>query len=231
MVLPARFHKLVFGLTGMTMMLSGCGFHPMYGGSGAQNVSAKMKDVYVASMPNRFGQQLRQYLQQHMAGDGPENPHGYTLAVNPSLNEEAIDIHQDNTSGRTRVIGSAHWTLYTLDTYPVKLAEGDATTVDGYNVIWEQYFAQSLNDENVQGRVAQNLADEVSQQVATWFNTHAPLPKKEETADDDQVKHPGYQLPGLTSDGRTGAITQQPGADGLPALATGRQEIDPLAPR
>lgn len=165
------------------LFLGACGFTPLYGtGKARADVSAELAQVYVSNIGGRYGQELRLALQKDLAGPGPENPQHYTLEVGSGMNEESIDIHSDNTAGRTRSSGSAHWRLFTVEQYPRLLAEGDATTLDGYNATFEQYFAQTLNEETLQARVADNLAQSVTQQVAIWFRSHV-APQKEAPAD------------------------------------------------
>lgn len=211
-------------LLGIGVMLSGCGFRPMYGKSANLDVNDELQKIYVPVLSNRYGQLVRQSLQQNLAGAGPEDPKTYQLDVSPSLSEEAIDIHNDNSSGRARMIGKAHWALKTISINPVVLAQGDAQTMDGYTVTYEQYFAQSLNDETAQGRVAKNLADEVTQQVATWFRNNDTYQTKATTPD---TPKPTYMLPSMNP-GSNGAATQGAGADGFPAMATGRNTMIPV---
>lgn len=199
------------------LLLAGCGFQPLYKEqSSGTSVSDELKRIYVAGIPDRDGQMFRLALQQHMAGAGPEEPDGYVLRANLSIGQEAIDIHSDNTSGRTRMNGAAHWELYTVAEHPQFVASGDAATMDGMEVTYQQMFAQSMNTETVHARVAETLAAEVTQQVAIWFRNHtqAPVAPKET---------PTYYP---RSDAIPDSNNQQPveaaGPDGMPAMATGR---------
>lgn len=212
-------------------MLGACGFSPMYKTTGTHigadgqptvsNVLAELKQVYVPLIPERYGQQLRQFLQQDLSGAGPENPTRYALRIRSYIMNEAVDIHADNTSGRTRTTAFAHWQLYTLGEDPQLLAGGDASVVDGVNNTYEQYFALTLNLETVRGRVAKNMAEQITQQVAVWFRTHAkpaldgsvPGQNQPRYVDPNSIVNPNNQMP-----------AQQPGADGLPAMATGRTD-------
>lgn len=211
---------LALALLTAPLALSGCGFHPLYEDTKVHpGVSEKLKRIYVASIPERFGQQMRLALQQELSGAGPEDPDAYTLQVNPSMSMESIDIHLDNTSGRFRAVGRAHWSLYTVGVSPQLLAQGDVSTLDGINNTFEQYFTQNLNMETMQGRIAKNLAEEVTQQIATWFETQtAPATSHKAAA----VLYPNSDAIPRSSD-------QQPmeraGDDGVPAMATGR--LDP----
>ncbi|NHO32396.1 hypothetical protein GOB85_07345 [Acetobacter sp. LMG 1636] len=200
--------------------LSGCGFRPLYEDTAKHTgVSETLKRVYVAGIPDRYGQLVRLALQEDMAGAGPEDPDGFTLYVSPSMSNEVIDIHSDNTSGRNRVVGRAHWRLFTVAQYPKLLAEGDATTMDGMNGTFEQYFTQSLNTETLQARVAKTLAESVTQQVSVWFETKAP------TATSTKKTPAYYPVPNGIPNSSEEQPVERAGDDGLPAMATGR--LDP----
>lgn len=207
--------RSVLAITG-SLILGGCGFTPLYGKlSPTTDVSAELAQVYVANISGRYGQELRLALQKNLSGAGPENPQRYTLQVSSGANTEAVDIHQDNTSGRNRVTGNAHWQLFTVEETPQFVTQGDVTTLDGYDATFEQYFAQTLNDETAKGRVAATLAQNLTQQLAIWFRSHNTPTKNTE------VELPRYiNTDRMPSD--NGAATDQVGADGFPASATGR---------
>mgnify|MGYP001234643521 CR=1 FL=1 len=205
------------------LLLSGCGFKPLYGEEkGGADVSTELKDIYVANIPERFGQQLRLALQSQMASDGPETPHKYKLLVQPILGAEAVDIHGDNTTGRTRMLATALWQLMTIEPTPRLLAQGSTQAMDGYTSTYEQYFAQTLNMETTKGRMAQALGEQVTQQVATWFRTHAQTP---DTLPDEQPKT-FYPSPNAIPDSEQSTPMEQEGADAIPNMATGRAPID-----
>lgn len=197
--------------------LGGCGFQPLYGepADGQQEVATQLQDIYVANIAERNGQALRLALQQAMGGPSSLQPDGYTLKVSPHFSAQSIDIHPDNTSGRMRELGSAHWELYSVANNPVLLAQGDASTLDGINTQYEQYFALTLNHETAQERMAKTLAEAVTQQVSVWFRTHAQSARANQ---DDRAK---YFDPNAIPDAN-GQPTQQAGPDGVPASATGR---------
>jgi len=206
----------VSALAGL-LALGGCGFQPLYGTQGGRtaHVSEQLQRVYVANIPERYGQELRLALQQDFGGTGGEHPDGYTLHVYSYAAAQAIDIHSDNTSGRMREEGHAHWSLYTVAPEPSLLAQGDTYSLDGYTPTFEQYFAQTLDDETAQNRVAQTLADQITQQVAIWMRTHVKPPEAEK----DYV--PSYVDPNAMPSAN-GQPMEKAGPDGFPASATGR---------
>ena len=143
------------------------------------------------------------------------------LRIRTYLMNEAVDIHADNTSGRTRTTAFAHWTLETVANNPVTLAGGDASVVDGVNNNYEQYFAQTLNLEGVRARVAKNLAEQITQEVAVWFRTHAKPAVSGSVRGQNQ---PRYIDPNGIINPNNQMPAQHPAADGLPTMATGRTD-------
>jgi len=205
--------------------LGGCGFTPLYGSGGdglaSVNVNQELTRVYIARIGGVYGQDMRVALQTAFSGAGPEKPDAYSLNVSPNINSESIDIHPDNTSGRNRITASAQWTLYTVEEHPRQLASGSAATIDGYTNTYEQYFAQTMNAETAQVRVAQNLALAVRQQVAIWFRTHArPVVR---TSDDA----PSYADPVAMPNSDNTVPSHKAGADGFPSMAIGRDAPNP----
>jgi LPS-assembly lipoprotein len=54
----------------------------------------------------------------------------------------------------------------------VRLAGGTATTQDALNIIDQQYFALTTETETIDQQVADELADEITEQIAAYFKTH-----------------------------------------------------------
>lgn len=205
----------------LALALTACGFHPLYG-EADQDAVGKLPDIFVQSIPDRGGQELRLALQQRLAGTSEALPQGYTLLANFSAAGEAVGINGDNSSGRTRIVGRSHWVLSSVSPIAAVLTSGDVRTVDGFNVIDEQYFASTIANETTQQRIADNLADAISIQLATWFTNHKPPAKASE--------HP-KPAPTLTPQNVPGNSDQSPltapGEDGMPASAIGRGSVDP----
>ena len=206
--------------------MTGCGFHPLYGGD-AKSVNAQLPEIFVANIGGRTGQQLRQSLQQRLAGSSEASPQGYTLLVSYAVNGEAVGIHGDNTSARTRLVGRVNWVLSSVAPTPITLATGSARTIDGYNNIETQYFESTLAGETTYGRMADNLADSITTQIATWFVSH-PNGAGTGTAVAESppapvIGHPSSFLGPQNVPGDSDQSNlQQSGPDGLPSAAIGR---------
>jgi LPS-assembly lipoprotein len=149
---------------------AGCGFHPLYAPGGS--TQAGLREVFVDVIPNRNGQLLRQALQRRLEGsEGGGNEH-FELSVSLSLSTDAVGIQGDNTSSRTRYLGTAHWTLHKPGAFGSKMAAGIVRSLDGANVIDEQFFYSDLSSEAIQRRMGENLADQIVQALAAYFRAH-----------------------------------------------------------
>lgn len=168
-----RRNVLTLGLMGAA--LAGCGFRPVYmpTASGKPGVAEReLAAVEVGIIGERPGQLLRQALQQRFASDAG-SPHRYRLTADFRIAGEAVGIQIDNTASRIRLTGSVNWALTSRDSARATLTSGSARTLDGFNVFSQQYFASTLENEVVQKRMAEALADQVALQLSIWFNRRA----------------------------------------------------------
>ncbi|MGI3776700.1 MAG: LPS assembly lipoprotein LptE [Janthinobacterium lividum] len=131
-------------------------------------MGAHLDSIYVELIPNRLGQLLRQALQQRLDSDDGDSK-TYSLAVAYSIDEEAISVLNSNSNTRTRAVGRGTWTLTAIANPGVPLASGTVRVLDGFNTLDEQVFFSVLENEAVQRRLADNVADQITQRVATYF--------------------------------------------------------------
>ncbi len=148
--------------------LASCGFEPLYA-RGTDSPDGDLGSVYVNNVGGRYGQLVRESLQQHLELPVSGANSLYTLDVSPGLQSEGISIQPDNSSTTTRLVGTASWTLKTVGIAPRTLATGSARTVDGFNNIDQQYFQSTISSETTEARIAANLADTITLQLAAWF--------------------------------------------------------------
>jgi LPS-assembly lipoprotein len=156
-------------------MLSGCGFHPVYGTRGAAPGSPthELGTVDVAIIPDRHGQLLRQQLQQRFDGPGRALAKQYELTVSFGIASDTIGIQQDTTATRVRQIGTANWTLKRLDPAATFVTSGTARALDGFNILDQQYFAADEEGQAGFRRLAEAVANQITLQLATYFQRQA----------------------------------------------------------
>ncbi len=160
----------------LSAALPGCGFSPIYArGPGGMAGPAEMglAAITVGPMPERLGQELRQALQSRLELGASGVARQFDLMVSLALSGEPIAIQQDSSVTRIRLIASASWTLNAQDPLRSTLSSGSARTLDGYNIINQQYFAADQENDAVQHRMMGALADQITLQLAGYFKRRA----------------------------------------------------------
>jgi len=172
----SRRRCLSLGLTAVApVLLAGCGFQPLYMPTASGKAGVAQRDlasVFVPIIPERPGQLLRQALQQRF-GDDAGAASAYDLRVTFSISGEGIAVQTNNIATRIRLIGTASWTLLAHDKANSALTSGSARAQDGVNIFDEQYFAADLESETAQQRIAENVAQQITTQLAIWFRQRA----------------------------------------------------------
>lgn len=160
---------------GFAAALGGCGFQPIYMPTATGNTGVSKRElqtVFVAVIPDRPGQVLRQSLQERFGSDDG-TPAAYDLFVTFGVSGEGVAIETNNIATRLRLTGQATWTLRARDTARTTLTTGNARSIDGVNVVDAQYFAADLGVEAVQQRIADTIAQQIATQLAIWFRQRA----------------------------------------------------------
>jgi LPS-assembly lipoprotein len=129
--------------------------------------------IDVALIPDRPGQLMRQALQDRFEGTGEIVTRRYNLVVSFWIAGSGIGVQPDSTVTRTRLIGSAIWTLTAQDAGHTRVTGGSAHATDAINNLDTQLFASDLENEVVQKRLAEAVADQITLQLAAFFRKRA----------------------------------------------------------
>ena len=152
--------------------LGGCGFRPLYAENGQSDAPAALGEIFVLRIPERTGQELRQALQARLDGSGSASRKRFELTASYYIEQQTLSIQQDNSSTRVRLIGHVSWSLRSDIPSAPLVASGFARALDGNNIVDEQFFYADLQNAAAQQRLAGALADQVTQQLAIYFEQH-----------------------------------------------------------
>ena len=168
--MPEGRRRLLALLPSALLPLAGCGFHAVYGrtatGAGA---SADLAAIRVALLPDRSGQLLREALQERLERGGLGVAYRYDLRVAFALADQGIAIQRDTSVTRERLVGTADFTLIGNDPARPTLFGGTSRSVDGFDIVNQEFFNADLQRESVTRRIAEALADQISLQLAAYF--------------------------------------------------------------
>lgn len=166
---PGRRSVLLLGLGGA---LAGCGFHPVYLPSGNGPGPEKgLAEIDVKPIYERPGQILREALLARLRTE-PGTPRRFDLQVNFWISGEAQGVLNFTQATRIRLVANTIWTLLSRDGKQTRLAEGADRLVDGFDLLDTQYFAMDLDNEKVQRRLAEAMAERIALRLAMWFHQH-----------------------------------------------------------
>jgi len=152
--------------------LSACGFTPLYGGQQGADASTQLDEVAVANIPERTGQILRESLETRLHAAGAPVTELYALKVSYTVATAGIGVLQDTATTRNRLTATAHWSLTPIGNPGQTLLSGTATAMNAENVVDQQYFALTLESDTVNKQLADQVAGEITAQIAAWFRAH-----------------------------------------------------------
>jgi LPS-assembly lipoprotein len=174
---PTRaLSRRAFLALGSGAALAGCGFQPVYMPTASGRAGPAQRElaaINVALIPDRPGMLLRQALQDHFEGTGDSTAPRYDLSVNFWITGTGVGEQADTTITRTRLIARANWSLTAYDLAHTRLASGSVHASDAINNLDTQLFASDLENEAVQKRLAQDVADQIALQLAAFFRKRA----------------------------------------------------------
>ena len=162
--------RVVLGL-GLGGALAGCGFRPIHSPVSEGGTGAELAAVYVGILPDRPGQLFRQAMQERLSNESG-TAQRYELRAILAIGGEGIAIQPGNIATRIRLTGNVAWSLIAWDPARTALTSGNARIMDGFNIFNNQYFAADMENEQVQRRMVNGLADQVVTQLAIWFRAH-----------------------------------------------------------
>lgn len=154
------------------LALSGCGFSPLYGGGAGDQAGVRLSEVFVPVIPDRSGQVLRESLETKLQAGAQPTQQLYALAVQYGIAEEAVGVQADSATTRTRFVGTAKWRLTPIGDPSHVLAAGTSTGFDAENIINQQYFAVTLEQETIDQQLAEAISGQITDQLAAWFRAH-----------------------------------------------------------
>lgn len=167
----------IFGV----LVLTGCGFKPLYGESGVTGksiVQTSLQQVSINPIKSRTGQILRNYLIDRMNPSGqPGGSAAYSLAITIGIQKQELGIRRDETATRANLIMTATYVIQERAS-GATIFRATSRTVTSYNILDEE-FATVIAERNARSRGAEQLADDITTRVALYFNrTKRPVAGK-----------------------------------------------------
>lgn len=180
--------------------LVGCGFSPVYGkyanGGASSPVSQALDSVYIATIPDRSGQKLRNLLLDRFYKTGNKNAANaqYRLVVS-SVDEViyGLGIAKDAAATRSQIKQTAYFTLTRSgDPESTPLIERNITAISSFNTLASQYTTL-VTEEDARDQTINDLANQITTMLEMYFANPSAYPVKkaegEQETPDEQPRH------------------------------------------
>ena len=159
----------------LLLLLSACGFHPIYGGTDYSGtpVAAQMNAVAIDSIPDRAGQILRNALIDRMYAKGRPKQPAYRLHVTLTTSVADVGILANATSTLSDLDTTGAYTL--TDAAGNQLLTGTAHSVTSYSRLDDQYATLAAHDSAVE-RTAREISEQIVNRLGVYFAEREPPP-------------------------------------------------------
>lgn len=149
-------------IAALCLALAGCGFHPMYGG----NLAPELSSIYVEPIAERDGYELRNTLIDRLDSDG--RPEGKKYRLKITLNEASQGIALQNDATITRYNNTLDARYVLTDAKGDILTQGTQTELSAYNVVNSPY-STLVAQQDAGVRAAQDMAERIHLDLGVWF--------------------------------------------------------------
>ncbi|HTP76462.1 MAG TPA: LPS assembly lipoprotein LptE [Rhizomicrobium sp.] len=157
----------------ISLVLGGCGFHPLYGGMNS-GMRTELASIYVEPVPDRLGYELRNTMIDLLDGPGTDAGASYRLKL--SLNETtqglALQNDPDNNVTITRYNDTLTVTYELSDRSGKVVTKGTETGLSSYNVLPSSQVANYgtlAAQQDADKRAAQDIADRIRFDLNVYF--------------------------------------------------------------
>jgi LPS-assembly lipoprotein len=159
----------------VAMLLSGCGFHPLYGGMNA-DMRGKLSSIYVEPVPERLGYELRNTMIDLL--DGPGTSSGATYRLKLALSQSTQGIALQNDATITRYNDTLTVTYELSDMAGHIVTKGTETGLSAYNVLPtgptialspQANYGTLAAQQDADKRAAQDIAQRIRFDLNVYF--------------------------------------------------------------
>ncbi|MDA0231736.1 MAG: LPS assembly lipoprotein LptE [Proteobacteria bacterium] len=151
-----------------SMLVTGCGFTPIYSQDKSNSVRQYLPLVEVAKISGHSGLLLRNRLNEKLSPKSVADVPQFRLSIDLESSTQALLIQSDNTATRQNLRMRASFALVDLSS-GATVFEGNSVSVGSYNVVGSEFATISAED-NAAERAAQEIGKEIFDLLVVYFN-------------------------------------------------------------
>ncbi len=162
-------------LIASSLLLSACGFSPIYGtkGKGSASVSSSLNNVQINNIQGERGQFLRNKLIDRLYFKSRPTTPEAQLNIYLTSFENKSGIQKDATATRSQLRMTANFTLRSIDNKE-ELFKGQASTVASYSKLDAQYGTLATQQDAYK-RALIELSEQITNRLSLFYAERAPF--------------------------------------------------------
>ena len=154
------------------MVISSCGFEPVYKTNPSSNSEASLKvllgQINIPIISGRIGHKLRNYLIHDLGSNSGIKNHQYNLLIKIETDKSPLLIQDDDKVSRYNLNLIATFVL--IDTHKKStIYEAHARSVGSFNVVSSE-FATLMAEKDAENRAARELSAEINSLLIAFFS-------------------------------------------------------------
>ena len=161
-------------LLGASLLLAGCGFHPLYADRDRNGFDADLASIKVNTIADRQGQLLAIALRDALNPTGAQVGTRYTLDVSLESIRQDIGLRADGTASRSEIAMTAKFVLKDIKANQAVL-QGTTHSVSSYNVLTDNY-ATVVASQNAEQGTVQEVGDDIFVRLQLYVSQHRSAP-------------------------------------------------------
>jgi LPS-assembly lipoprotein len=165
-----RIRKLLVPLLAVSVLLSGCGFRPIYGTHGAESgspVAMDLNNIAIDNIPDRDGQILRNFLIDRMYGENRSQKPAYMLHVKIRSVEQEQGILANATVTRSLLDMYGDYSL--TNGAGKEVLSGTAHSVAGFDKLDQMYGTVEAR-KNAHARTLHEIGEQIVNRLSLYFS-------------------------------------------------------------
>lgn len=153
----------------LSLLLTACGFTPMYGKLGNGDVQKSLNNIEIANIPDHQGQQLRNNLIDRFYHDGRPADPAYLLSIEPILESKTdLDLTKNATATRSQLTVATRMKLIDKQSNAV-LLERPVNSSASYDIL-DSRFTTRVSEDNAEQNALEDMARQIEQQIVLYLH-------------------------------------------------------------
>jgi LPS-assembly lipoprotein len=150
-------------------LLSACGFQPLYGTKGSENILYEFSNIHITPTSDRIGQLLSNELKYLLNPLNKPVIEKYRLITTITSATRSLAVKKTALATRSNLTVTSSYKLIDISTQKL-LYNSSNTILVSYNIFTSQYATLSA-EKDAKSRAVKELAQDIRIQIGAYFNT------------------------------------------------------------